>query len=104
MSCSLGLAGSAASLPSHSRVARISRVIGNFDTTAKAFGWQERIIAPLGSGVTARKVTPQHFRDCRRAKAPTQVAFSLIRRPQRQVLVPGVEEKANSRGPQKICL
>lgn len=45
-----GYAGSAASLPNpKNRVARVSRLIGISDTTAKAYGWQEGIVVRKGT-------------------------------------------------------
>jgi hypothetical protein len=53
LSCWAGVAGSAASLLSPIRVARISRLIGNSDTTGKVDGWQEKSVNQPESMVTS---------------------------------------------------
>lgn len=58
MCCFRGSAGSAASLPTPDPVAGVSRVIGIFDSTAKAIGWQVWILASSGPGVTPGETTP----------------------------------------------
>ena len=36
-------------MPTQSRMVRVSRAIGNLDTTAKASGWQGEFVAPSGT-------------------------------------------------------
>ncbi len=65
------------------RVARISRLIGNFDTTAKPFAWQEAFVDQQGSIVTLQGVaTLRQARGASNAyKTPLlRVAFAILRR------------------------
>jgi hypothetical protein len=73
MSCFRRLAGPAASLPSPTWVARVSRVIGNSDTTANPTGWQVGTFLDSGLQVTSGRTRVQN-------KSATRLSGALLPR------------------------